>query len=46
MSDWGYPNQDDRWLTIDKYINGYINNCVDIIRDLPPTSADWLKAGD
>ncbi len=33
LIDWGYPNQDDRWLTIDKYINGYINNCVDIIRD-------------
>ncbi|MBW4424917.1 MAG: class III poly(R)-hydroxyalkanoic acid synthase subunit PhaC [Nostoc desertorum CM1-VF14] len=33
LIDWGYPNQDDRWLTIDKYINGYINNCVDAIRD-------------
>ncbi|MDZ8107566.1 MAG: class III poly(R)-hydroxyalkanoic acid synthase subunit PhaC [Nostoc sp. DedQUE12a] len=33
LIDWGYPNQNDRWLTIDKYINGYINNCVDIIRD-------------
>ncbi|AUB36226.1 phbC, polyhydroxyalkanoate synthase [Nostoc flagelliforme CCNUN1] len=33
LIDWGYPNQDDRWLTIDKYINGYINNCIDIIRD-------------
>ncbi|MCC5663876.1 class III poly(R)-hydroxyalkanoic acid synthase subunit PhaC [Nostoc sp. CHAB 5784] len=33
LIDWGYPNQDDRWLTIDKYINGYINNCVDVIRD-------------
>ena len=32
LIDWGYPNQDDRWLTIDKYINRYINNCVDIIR--------------
>jgi polyhydroxyalkanoate synthase subunit PhaC len=33
LIDWGYPSQDDHWLTIDKYINGYINNCVDIIRD-------------
>lgn len=33
LIDWGYPSQNDRWLTIDKYINGYINNCVDIIRD-------------
>ncbi|MCC5659991.1 class III poly(R)-hydroxyalkanoic acid synthase subunit PhaC [Nostoc sp. XA010] len=32
LIDWGYPDQDDRWLTIDKYINGYINNCVDVIR--------------
>ena len=33
LIDWGYPSQDDRSLTMDKYINGYINNCVDIIRD-------------
>ncbi|WP_225894098.1 alpha/beta fold hydrolase [Atlanticothrix silvestris] len=33
LIDWGYPNQDARWLTIDKYINRYINNCVDFIRD-------------
>jgi polyhydroxyalkanoate synthase len=33
LIDWGYPSQDERGLTIDKYINGYINNCVDIIRD-------------
>ncbi|MBE9007967.1 class III poly(R)-hydroxyalkanoic acid synthase subunit PhaC [Fortiea sp. LEGE XX443] len=33
LIDWGYPSQDDRWLTLDKYINGYMNNCVDVIRD-------------
>jgi hypothetical protein len=33
LIDWRYPSQDDRSLTMDKYINGYINNCVDIIRD-------------
>jgi polyhydroxyalkanoate synthase len=30
--DWGYPSRGDRWLTIDDYINGYINNCVDVVR--------------
>ncbi|YAF97458.1 MAG: class III poly(R)-hydroxyalkanoic acid synthase subunit PhaC [Nodularia sp. CChRGM 3473] len=33
LIDWGYPSHDDCCLTIDKYINGYINNCVDVIRD-------------
>lgn len=31
--DWGYPSRGDRWLTLDDYINGYINNCVDAICD-------------
>ncbi|TAF09898.1 MAG: class III poly(R)-hydroxyalkanoic acid synthase subunit PhaC [Nostocales cyanobacterium] len=31
LIDWGYPGEDERWLTLDKYINGYINNCVDVI---------------
>lgn len=31
--DWGYPSRGDRWLTLDDYINGYINNCVDVVRD-------------
>ena len=30
--DWGYPTKADMYLTIDDYINGYINNCVDFIR--------------
>ncbi|WP_250121754.1 class III poly(R)-hydroxyalkanoic acid synthase subunit PhaC [Chroococcidiopsis sp. CCMEE 29] len=33
LIDWGYPSRADRWLTIDDYINGYINNCVDVVRD-------------
>jgi polyhydroxyalkanoate synthase subunit PhaC len=33
LIDWGYPNRADRWLTLDDYINGYINNCVDVVRD-------------
>jgi polyhydroxyalkanoate synthase subunit PhaC len=33
LIDWGYPTRADRWLTLDDYINGYINNCVDCIRN-------------
>jgi polyhydroxyalkanoate synthase subunit PhaC len=33
LIDWGYPTRSDRWLTLDDYINGYINNCVDYLRD-------------
>lgn len=32
LIDWGYPTRADRWLTLDDYLNGYINNCVDFIR--------------
>lgn len=32
LIDWGYPTRADRWLTLDDYINGYVNNCVDFIR--------------
>jgi len=32
LIDWGYPSRGDRWLTLDDYINGYINNCVDVVR--------------
>ncbi len=31
LIDWGYLTRADRWLTLDDYINGYINNCVDFI---------------
>jgi len=30
--DWGYPTKADMYLTLDDYINGYLNNCVDHIR--------------
>lgn len=30
--DWGYPKQEDMYLTMDDYINGYINNAIDYIR--------------
>ncbi len=32
LIDWGYPSRGDRWLTLDDYINGYINDCVDLVR--------------
>jgi len=28
LIDWGYPDQSDRYLTLDDYINGYIDRCV------------------
>lgn len=31
LIDWGYPDDSDRYLTIDDYLNGYVNNCVDHI---------------
>ncbi|MBW4564743.1 MAG: class III poly(R)-hydroxyalkanoic acid synthase subunit PhaC [Mojavia pulchra JT2-VF2] len=33
LIDWGYATRADRWLTLDDYINGYLDNCVEAIRD-------------
>ncbi|HEX2259194.1 MAG TPA: class III poly(R)-hydroxyalkanoic acid synthase subunit PhaC [Actinomycetota bacterium] len=33
LIDWGYPRPSDRWLTLDDYVNGYIDDCVEFIRD-------------
>jgi polyhydroxyalkanoate synthase subunit PhaC len=33
LIDWGYPGRGDRWLTLDDYINGYIDNCVDVVSE-------------
>jgi polyhydroxyalkanoate synthase len=33
LIDWGYPTGMDRYLTIDDYVNGYVNNAVDNIRE-------------
>ncbi len=30
--DWGYPTQEDMYLTMEDYIEGYMDTCVDIIR--------------
>lgn len=32
LIDWGNPGKADRYISMDDYINGYINNCVDFIR--------------
>ncbi len=32
LIDWGFPSRGDRYLSMDDYVNGYINNCVDFIR--------------
>lgn len=31
LIDWGFPTKSDRYLTMDDYINGYIDNCVNHI---------------
>lgn len=32
LIDWGNPTKIDKYLSIDDYVNTYINNCVDFIR--------------
>ncbi|MDX9767308.1 MAG: class III poly(R)-hydroxyalkanoic acid synthase subunit PhaC [Ectothiorhodospiraceae bacterium] len=32
LIDWGYPDRADRYLTLDDYINGYLDRAVDVIR--------------
>jgi len=33
LIDWGYPDHADRSLTLDDYLNGYLDNCIDFIRE-------------
>lgn len=33
MVDWGHPTRAHRWLTIDDYVSGYLDDCVDVIRE-------------
>ena len=33
LIDWGYPDRSDRYTTLSDYINGYIDRCVDHIRE-------------
>ena len=30
--DWGHPTRTDRWLTLEDYIDGYLDGCVEFIR--------------
>ena len=32
LIDWGYPTKMDKYISMDDYVNGYINNCVDFVR--------------
>ncbi len=32
LIDWGYPDGADSSLTLDDYLNGYVDRCVDVIR--------------
>jgi polyhydroxyalkanoate synthase len=33
LIDWGYPDRSDRWLTFDDYVNGYLEDCVEAVRE-------------
>ncbi|THE63709.1 class III poly(R)-hydroxyalkanoic acid synthase subunit PhaC [Salinadaptatus halalkaliphilus] len=33
LVDWGEPSKLDRQLSLDDYVNRYIDNCVDVVRD-------------
>ncbi len=33
LVDWGYPDEGDRYLALEDYINGYLDDCVDKIRE-------------
>lgn len=32
LVDWGYPDGGDQFLTLDDYVNGYLDRCVDLVR--------------
>lgn len=31
--DWGIPSRAQRWLSIDDYVSGYLDQCVDVVRE-------------
>jgi polyhydroxyalkanoate synthase len=33
LIDWGYPQRNDRWLTLDDYLNEYLDSCVNYLRE-------------
>ncbi len=32
LINWGYPKPADKYLTVDDYVNGYMDNCIDFVR--------------
>ncbi|HEY0091137.1 MAG TPA: class III poly(R)-hydroxyalkanoic acid synthase subunit PhaC [Flavobacterium sp.] len=34
LIDWGYPTPEDKYFTMDDYINGYLDDAVDAVRQL------------
>jgi polyhydroxyalkanoate synthase len=32
MVDWGLPTRAQRWTSIDDYVSGYLDDCVDVVR--------------
>ena len=39
LIDWGEPSRLDASLTLDDYVNRYIDNCIDVVRDRTGTDA-------
>lgn len=33
LIDWGYPDRSDRYLDLEDYVDGYIDRCVDVLRE-------------
>ena len=33
LVDWGYPTRADRWTTLEDYVDGYIDDAVEILRE-------------
>jgi poly[(R)-3-hydroxyalkanoate] polymerase subunit PhaC len=33
LIDWGFPDAADRWLSLEDYILGYLDRCVDVVRE-------------
>jgi len=31
--DWGLPTRAQRWLSMDDYVSGYLDDCVDVVRE-------------
>lgn len=42
IMDWGYPSKQDRYITMEDYIDGYLNDAVDFIRK--STGSDKIHA--